>query len=52
MKKRYITPSTVAIAVMAHDGLLLPASENGYTDENLSRHYNQDDNVWDINGED
>lgn len=52
MKKRYITPSTVAIAVMAHDGLLLPASGSGFTDENLSRQYHQDNDVWDINGED
>lgn len=52
MKKRYITPFTEAISIMARNYLLLPASENGYTDENLSRHYNQDDNVWDINGED
>ena len=51
MKKRYITPSTVAIAVMAHDGLLLPASGSGFTDENLSRQYHQDNDVWDIDEE-
>ena len=48
MKRAYINPETTVMALSAADGLLLPASPGGSTDESYSRRYQDYEDGQDI----